>query len=174
MASESLSRWGAALLSCLVAGSATACASGPSAAPTTSASTVGPRITDADDARRQLEQLEQKGECLELESAYLAIRTMPVALTSDPTEEKLKEFREAVANLRQKLPEAARTDYDLVGGAYEAVITRLDGLDLSDPSKAQQNAPKVRDALAALDEAKVKAAESRLDAFFRTCSAQQL
>lgn len=130
---------------------------------------TAPRISNAEDARRRLDQLEQRGECLELQSAFLSMKSMPVALSSTPSKEGIEEFRDAVEDLRSKMPDALKADYDVIAKAYEELLSHLDGLDLSDPAKVPQNASKARDSLRLLDDAPVKIAQQHLDAYFETC-----
>lgn len=146
----------------------TACSSSSS---TTPATTTRPKITNAADARNQLDQMEKRGDCLDLQSAYVAMKSAPIALATDPTKEKVDAFRDEVEELRPRIPDAAKADFDVVAKAYDQLITVLNGVDLSDAAKVAQNAPKAREALKALDDPAVKASEQKLDAYFKACAA---
>jgi hypothetical protein len=144
-------------------------ASCSSITPPSSPATTRERITDAEEARRRIDELERRGGCLEAQSAYVEMRSSSLELARQPGPAELGRFRASLDALRQQIPEAARADFDVVAAAYGTVATQLDGLDLTDPAKAEANAPRVRDALRALDDPAVKAAEQRLDTFFRAC-----
>jgi len=140
-------------------------ASGPVAPPTTTRH----RITSGADARDQIDQMQRRGDCLELQSAYLTMKSTPILLANDPTRERVDQFRDDVEHLGEQMPDVARADFETVAKAYDQLIAVLEGADLSDPAKVAQNAPKARDALRSLDDPAVKAAEQRLETFFRTC-----
>ena len=139
------------------------------------ATTERPRATFTDpiDALRQAEEGARRERCLDVQVAYLAVQSVPLSLaTGTSSAEAIEQFRRDVEDLRQKIPEQIKADYDFLAKAYEVFLGKLDGVDIADLSRARENADRIRAALGSLDEPDVEAAKQRIEGYFQACSSQ--
>ena len=166
--------WAGAAAFVVVALASAACSSAPEAvAPPPTTERPRATFTDPIDALRQAEEGARRERCLDVQVAYLAVQSVPLSLaTGTSSAEAIEQFRRDVEDLRQKIPEQIKADYDVLARAYEVFLGKIDGVDIADLSKARENADRIRAALGSLDEPDVEAAKQRIEGYFQACSSQ--
>ena len=109
-------------------------------------------------------------DCLSASVAYASLFVEASGFAGGADQSQVDDFESKTQNLKAKIPEAVRGDFQTVATAYQKYAEAIKGVDYADVLNPDtQN--KIKQAGDALDDPAVKDAQARIDAYFSTtCS----
>jgi len=113
-----------------------------------------------------LSSLGSAGDCLQVSLAYATLILEPLGFAGGATQDDLNKFEQQVQDLKAKIPDEIKGEFQTVADAYKAYGDELKGLNLGDllnPDTQQ----KLQDASAKIDSPEVKAAQDKINTYFK-------
>jgi hypothetical protein len=103
--------------------------------------------------------------CIEASTAYASLFLASAGFASGATQEELDQFEKNANDLKAKIPDEVKDDFETVANAYRDYIEQLKGLDMTDAFNADTMA-KLQAAAEKISTPEVEAAQDRIDKYF--------
>jgi|GEM_PF-1978284 outer membrane murein-binding lipoprotein Lpp len=113
-----------------------------------------------------LDALGASGECLQTSLAYAALLLEPLGFAGGASQDDLNQFEQQTQDLKAKIPDEIKGEFETVADAYKAYGDELKGLDFSDLLNPDTQ-KKLEDASAQINSPEVKAAQDKIEAYFK-------
>jgi len=106
------------------------------------------------------------GDCLQTSLAYAALILEPLGFAGGASQDDLDKFEQQAQDLKAKIPDEIKSEFETVAAAYKAYGDELKGLDFKDLLNPDTQ-KKLQDASSQIDSPEVKDAQDKIDAYFK-------
>jgi hypothetical protein len=133
-----------------------------------SSDTSGP--SDTTYANSSASVLGSSSDCLAASVAYASLFVEASGFAGGADQSQVDDFESKTRDLKAKIPEAERSDFQTVATAYQKYAEAVKGIDYTDLLNPTTQ-DKIKQAADGLDDPAVKDAQTRIDAYFAaTCN----
>jgi len=133
---------------------------------TTSTTTKNTSSTTDGSGASGLGALGATGDCLQTSLAYAALILEPLGFAGGASQDDLNKFEQQAQDLKAKIPDEIKSEFETVAAAYKTYGDQLKGLDFKDLLNPDTQ-KKLQDASSAIDSQEVKDAQAKIDAYFK-------
>ncbi|HEY5155648.1 MAG TPA: hypothetical protein VIJ47_12990 [Acidimicrobiales bacterium] len=129
-------------------------------------STTTKKSSDDTSIASGLGALGSAGDCLQTSLAYAALILEPLGFAGGAKQEDIDKFEQQTQDLKAKIPDEIKGEFQTVADAYKAYGDEMKGLNFGDLLNPDTQ-KKLEDASAKIDSPEVKAAQDKIDAYFK-------